>query len=150
MPPHPSLIPPGGLGPPPLLPSSRGPQGYPGHSRGGPPPASLGHHPPPPPHPSHQTHPQKSDGDVQVIHESRFSPQQPPQAPQVPRPPSPPAKIDGSECHRSQSAIFTKLVFCTNFNYVTLLLSVLIQRFPFNVKSHSLSDKCKSTMRHTA
>ena len=27
---------------------------------------------------------------------------------------------------------------------------MLIQRFPFNVKSHSLSDKCKSTMRHTA
>ena len=86
--PHPSYIPPGpGLAPPPLLPSSRSNQ----------PPFSSPNRPPDRPR----------SVDVQVISERyNSSPQQ--QQPPVPRPASPPPKVDGSECHRSQSAIFTR------------------------------------------
>ncbi|CAB4069133.1 RERE [Lepeophtheirus salmonis] len=45
------------------------------------------------------------DPEVQILHHSRSTPTPPPP---VPREPSPPPKPDGSECHRSQSAIFIR------------------------------------------
>ena len=57
-----------------------------------------------------------SNDDVQVLSErppppglSSLPQPPPPPQPQVPREPSPPPKPDGSECHRSQSAIFTRV-----------------------------------------
>lgn len=45
--------------------------------------------------------PAHANNEVQIL-------SQQPQLPQAPREPSPPPKPDGSECHRSQSAIFTR------------------------------------------
>ena len=60
------------------------------------PTASTNLQPPPPAH---------SNNDVQIL--STTSRQPPPQ-PEPRREPSPPPKPDGTECHRSQSAIFTR------------------------------------------
>ena len=90
--PHPhSMMPPGGLPPPPLLPTG---------NRVAHPPSSFGS-----PNGTRSSVADRSRSeDIQVISERlNTSPQQ-----QQPRPPSPPPKIDGSECHRSQSAIFTR------------------------------------------
>jgi hypothetical protein len=64
------------------------------------PPANLLPGPPPPAH---------SNNEIQVLAKPQPQQlQQAPQLPQAPREPSPPPKPDGSECHRSQSAIFTR------------------------------------------
>ena len=58
--------------------------------------------------------PARSNADIQVISEHRASnlsarPGNSNPMPMIPREPSPPPKPDGSECHRSQSAIFTRM-----------------------------------------
>ena len=65
------------------------------------PPANLLPGIPPPAH-MHNNH---NSNDIQVLaHHQQHQQQQP----EPPRAPSPPPKPDGSECHRSQSAIFTR------------------------------------------
>lgn len=52
----------------------------------------------------------KGTPDIQVLEHHRGPQQLPPQGgPMAPREPSPPPKHDGAECHRSQSAIFTRV-----------------------------------------
>lgn len=71
------------------------------------PPANLLPGPPPPP--AHSSSSISSRDDIQVLPKpSPTHQQQPHVQPPAPREPSPPPKIDGSECHRSQSAIFTR------------------------------------------
>ncbi len=69
---------------------------------------------PPPAHQQRQSLPpsaHSSSSEIQVIGErpglGGLLPSQ--QPPMIPREPSPPPKPDGSECHRSQSAIFTRM-----------------------------------------